>query len=139
MRVICALIAVALLIGCEDATRRSTRPLPDTGTAPTPIPPIPEPNKFEFRVLGDPDTLARADIRWSTSQEGTSVTASQLPWTTTVRTLDSSSFLTLSARQTTLGITGFLHIQIVVNGRVFREASAPGPEASVSVSGTFAQ
>ena len=99
--------------------------------------PIPEPVTFEFRVLGDPGNISRADIRWSTTQEGTSLVSTQLPWTARVRTLEGSSFLTLTARQTSFDPISFLHVQILVNDRVFREASAPGPDASVSVSGTF--
>lgn len=131
------------LVGCNDAGggRRGERDLPGEDPNPTSPTPAPTLNTFEYRVIGNPGNFRRTDIRWSSTQEGTSLVSSQLPWTSSIRTFDNSSFLTLSARQISLGadeddIT-FLQIQVLVNGSVFREASAPGPNASVSVTGQW--
>jgi hypothetical protein len=121
----------------QECRRNKDNPTP----APTPLPPpVPTLNVFEFRVLGDADGVV--EIRYGTTQEGTTILSSQTPWFVTVRTIQTSSFLTLTARRVLDPFDPapravFLQVQIVVNGVVFREASAIGLEPVAAISGLY--
>jgi len=137
-----ALSLVALIltlsgaVACDDECKSTDPCARDLPPGPSPIPTDPTPvtlNTFEFRVLG---TAQRAvDIRYSTSQEGTSILSSQVPWATTVRTTDSASFLALTAHADVRDDfeDTILQVQIIVNGRLFREASESSLSPTVSV------
>jgi hypothetical protein len=124
--------------GSEACSARRELPAAPTSVPTTPVPPPIVTNRFEFRVLGGADNAV--DIRYGTTQEGTTILASQVPWFVSHQTTQSASFLTLAARATAMNddaepIT--LHVQIIVNGQLFREASAVGLTPAVSVSGLF--
>lgn len=110
----------------------------ESPTAPTPVP-TPTPNSIEFRVLGDivldPGTNG-VEIQYGSTEEGTSRILSTLPWFLTTRTLRDSLFIVLNASGTGFGV---LQVQIIVNGQLFREASASGFNPRVAVSGLFSK
>ena len=147
MQLIRCLVCVLPLVGalgCSDDCKDDepcggSRAIPTapSPTSPTPTSPVPAVNTFEFRVLGS--VGAKVDIRYVTTQEGTTILSSQVPWTTTVRTTDAASFLSLAARApVSLDLEEtVLQVQILVNGRVFREASEEGIEPELLVSGLF--
>ena len=105
--------------------------------APTPVPPAQVPNTIEFRVLGDivfdPGTNG-AEIQFGTTQEGTSQLLSTLPWFSSTKTFRDSLFIVLNARAVGFGV---IQAQIIVNGELFREASASGFNPKVALSGLF--
>ena len=131
---------------CSEGTREERAQCRRDREGPTPTPtPLPPPaptlQVFEFRVLGD-ITGNGVEIRYGTTQEGTTILTSQTPWFVTVRTAQDNSFLTLAAKarldpDDIDPDLVFLHVQIVVNGVVFREASAVGLEPTVAVSGLY--
>ncbi|RPJ53476.1 MAG: hypothetical protein EHM24_32835 [Acidobacteria bacterium] len=144
-----SLAALVLLLGgavacsddCPDPQNvcETRRPLPPVGPSPL-DPPTPLVHVIEFRVLG---TLGqKVDIRYSTSQEGTTILSTQVPWSITHRTSATSSFLTLAAA-IDLDEDNFdpdpvrVQVQIIVDGQLFREADAIGLEPTVTVSGLF--
>jgi len=150
MRLIRCLVCVLPLVfalGCSDDcpdpnnTCESRRPLPPVGPSPLDPPTTPLLHVIEFRVLG---TLQqRVDIRYSTTQEGTTILTTQVPWSITHRTSANSSFLTLAAAVDRDDDDDFdfdpvrVQVQIIVDGQLFREADAIGLEPTVTVSGLF--
>jgi hypothetical protein len=146
IRCLAVVLPLVLAVGCEDdcpdpeRTCETRRPLPPVGPSPLDPPPAPLVHVIEFRVLG---TLQqRVDIRYSTTQEGTTILTTQVPWSITHRTAAASSFLTLAAA-VSLDPDNFdpdrvrLQVQILVDGQLFREADAIGFEPTVTVSGLF--
>jgi hypothetical protein len=110
--------------------------------SPTPAPtPVPEPKavNIEFRVLGDvafdPGTNG-AEIQFGSTQEGTSRILSTLPWFSSTKTYRDSLFIVLNAQATGFGV---IQAQIIVNGELFREASASGFNPKVALSGLFSR
>lgn len=105
-------------------------------TEPTPVP-APTPNTIEFRVLGDivldPGTNG-VEIQFGSTEEGTSRVLSTLPWFSSTRTFRDTLFLALNAQASGFGV---LQVQIIINGQLFREASASGFNPRVAVSGQF--
>jgi len=105
--------------------------------APTPIPPAQVANTIEFRVLGDvlfdPGTNG-AEIQFGSTQEGTARLLSTLPWFSQTKTFKDSLFIVLNAQASGFGV---LQAQIIVNGELFREASASGFNPKVALSGLF--
>jgi len=105
-------------------------------TAPTPIP-EPKATTIEFRVLGDvifdPGTNG-AEIQFGSTQEGTARLLSTLPWFSNTKTFRDSLFIVLNAQATGFGV---LQAQIIVNGELFREASASGLNPRVALSGLY--
>jgi len=111
----------------------------ETPTAPTPIPPPAQPNTIEFRVLGDvvfdPGTNG-VEIQYGSTEEGTSRVLSTLPWFSSTKTFKDQLFIVLNASATGFGV---LQVQIIINGQLFREASASGFNPRVAVSGLFSK
>jgi len=105
-------------------------------TAPTPIP-EPKAVNIEFRVLGDvafdPGTNG-AEIQFGSTQEGTSRILSTLPWFSSTKTYRDQLFIVLNAQATGFGV---IQAQIIINGELFREASASGFNPKVALSGLF--
>lgn len=122
---------LALAAGCAEVENDKTTNEPVNPAAPT-VPEVVKPTEVEFRVLGD---TGAATIRYGSAQEGTSQVTSLPPWFATQKTTRESIFLTVSAEAP--GSTGFLQVQIIVNGQLFREASASGFDPKVAVSGLF--
>lgn len=105
--------------------------------APSPVPPPQVANNIEFRVLGDvlfdPGTNG-ADIQFGTTQEGTARVLSTLPWFSSTKTFRDSLFIILNVSATGFGL---VQAQIIVNGELFREATATGFNPKVALSGLF--
>lgn len=120
-------LALAMSIGCvRDNTVEVKAPAnPD---APTPI--IPATHLVEFRVTG---TVGLTTITASDTQEGLSIIDTGLPWFQTFK-ITKDTFLYLDAVSNDFGI---VHVQIYVDGALFREAYATGFAPKISVSGQF--
>lgn len=110
-------------------------------TAPTPTPPAPVADTIEFRVFGSVGDVPIA-IRYTDSTNGlTNLTTISLPYVASIKNLATSIFVDLEARATPpalLVATSSLQVQIVINGKVFREAFASGiTPLAVIANGTF--
>jgi hypothetical protein len=121
-----------------DEKETSTGCRPKSGMPqPTPIPPAPVASEIEFRVLGDvrfdPGEIG-AVILYGSQEEGLSRIISRVPWFASSKTFRERLFLTLTAEATG---TGFLHVQVIVNGILFREANTFGSNPRVSIAGLF--
>lgn len=84
----------------------------------------------EFRVTG---TVNLATITASDTQEGLSIIDTGLPWFMSFK-ITKDTFLYLDAVSNDFGI---IHVQIYVDGSLFREAYATGITPKISVSGQF--
>jgi hypothetical protein len=84
----------------------------------------------EYRVTG---TISSCTITSSDTQEGLTITTTALPWFQQFR-ITKDTFLFLEAASADLGV---LHVQIFVDGVLFREAFFNGFEPRVSVNGTY--
>jgi len=122
----------------EDA-RRSAKECQSPTPEPTPVPPPVQPINIEFRVLGDIQFdfgFNGAEIQFGSTQEGTARLTSTLPWFSSTKTLRESLFLVLNASATGFG---YMQVQIIVNGELFREASVSGFNPKLSVTGLFSK
>ena len=135
-RLVLLLVVGMLVTSCEDHGRRGLRDPPFAD--PTPIPPLPEPLRIEYRVLGvDVRSVA---ITYFTSTQGTAETTTDLPWFLSYQTRDASTFVYLAAEAPMSGVgEGSLIVQIFVDGVLFREARSSGFAPSVTVSGEVVQ
>ena len=84
----------------------------------------------EFRVTG---TVTLATITASDTREGLSIIDTGLPWFQSFK-ITKDTFLYLDAVSSDFGI---IHVQIYVDGNLFREAYASGFTPKISVSGQF--
>jgi hypothetical protein len=107
-----------------------------TPTTPTPVPRT----TIEFRVVGN---ASSARIRYSTPVDGLTQVVSSLPYVSSFSTTATTLFLSLEVTPLSYPLLSgnpFLAIQIVVNGAVFREATANDTTANtLAVSGTWRQ
>jgi hypothetical protein len=106
---------------------------------PTPIPEPPKANTIEFRVLGDvtyDGAVSGTVIQWGSTQEGTTLLTSTLPWFASTKTFRDNLFLVLSVNVTGIGT---LQAQIIINNELFREATATGFNPKISLSGLFSK
>ena len=88
------------------------------------IPRTTEETRLEFRVNGN---ATSARIRYSNPIDGLSQVVTVLPYLTSVKTTDTSLFLSIEATPLSypsLVSFPFLSVQIFVNGNLFREASS---------------
>jgi hypothetical protein len=111
-----------------------------TTTTPTsPTPPVTR-TTIEFRVVGN---ASSARIRYSTPVDGLTQVISSLPYSSSFSTAATSLFLSLEVTPLSYPLLSgnpFLAIQIVVNGALFREATANDLSlTTLSVSGTWRQ
>jgi hypothetical protein len=131
-----ALLALALC-GCGDT-------IVNVPTAPretTPVTPPPAPRStIEFRVVGN---AAAVRVRYSTPIDGLTQVVTSLPYGNSFTTAATTMFLSLEATPISYPLLSgnpFLAIQIVVNGSLFREATANDTALNtLSVSGTWRQ
>jgi hypothetical protein len=112
-------------------------PTPTPQPAPTP-PPAPRSNTIEFRVSGN---ASSARIRFSNPVDGLTQVITGLPYIVEATTTQTIIFLSLDVTPIAypIGITApFLSAQIVVNGSLFREATATDTALNtLSVNGTW--
>lgn len=130
-----ALVAV-LVIALTACTIKDDRGQTDDDEIGSPTGPSARTDQLEFRVIGN---IPSARIRASDSINGLTQTTTGLPWYYSTASTRSNVFLSLDAvaLEPAAAGTGILQVQIVVNGEIFREASAVGYAPIVSVSGTF--
>jgi hypothetical protein len=107
-----------------------------TPTTPTPVPRT----TIEFRVVGN---ASSARVRYSTPIDGLTQVVTSLPYGNSFTTAATTMFLSLEATPISYPLLSgnpFLAIQIVVNGSLFREATANDTALNtLSVSGTWRQ
>jgi len=96
-----------------------------------PVEPSYPPDVMEYRVAG---TVQTATIRYANSSDGLTQVISGLPFSFSIQSTRPTQFLSLDA---TSAFSGFLQVQIFVNGQVFRDASVVASAPVVSVSGTW--
>ena len=87
----------------------------------------------EYRVTG---TVSFVTITASDTQEGMSITNTGLPWFQSFK-ITQDTFLYLDAVATNPDDFGIIHVQIFVDGKLFREAVANGFNPKLAVSGEF--
>jgi hypothetical protein len=112
-----ALVALSLA-GCD---REITINLP---TEPTPTTPAVVKSTIEFRVVGNATSVR---VRYSTPADGLTQLTTTLPYFTRFVTTESTLFLSLEVTPTGYGfltVSPFLAAQILVDGALFREATA---------------
>ena len=126
-----ALLLIPLLASCEDRDRRGIRdPILDE---PTPVPPVVQPTRIEYRVLG---TIANVTITYFSSAQGTAQVITDVPWFLAYETRADSTFVYLAAEAPADNLLdGTLVVQVFVDGQLFRESRASGFTPSVAVSG----
>lgn len=128
-----ALVAVLLVVGC---TRVEVPTSPDrTGAtaAPSAAPTVTD--RIEFRVLGF-NLLSPATIKYIDPVNGLTLTTSAPPFVVDVTSTAPSAFVYLEA--SAIGFsTGALQVQIMVNGRLFREGASVGGSLFASAGGTI--
>jgi hypothetical protein len=128
--VVVALVAL-LTLGCSD--NDGPAPIP---TTPSPVTSSSVADIVEFRVIGD---VTPTTITWSDSLDGTTfVPSASLPYFVEVKSSDPNLFVLLQAQANSVLTFGTLQVQIVINGRVFRDdfTSGYGP-LMAAVSGTW--
>jgi len=130
-------IAIALVVvGCTKIYQQN--PLTPTSAYTTPTPTPTKATTIEFRAAGNPSSVR---VRYSTPDDGVVQVTTALPYGAAFSTSADSVFLSLEATPLTFASTTtvpFFSIQIVVNGTVFRQASAADVLLStLTVSGTW--
>jgi hypothetical protein len=129
---------VALVIaGCGDTVINvPTAPKETTTTTPPPVPRT----TIEFRVVGNASSVR---VRYSTPVDGLTQVITSLPYSSSFSTTATTLFLSLEVTPLNYPLLSgnpFLAIQIVVNGALFREATANDTTSNtLSVSGTWRQ
>lgn len=136
MRSIVVLVLALGLCGCGDTVI-------NVPTAPreTPAPSTPAPRStIEFRVVGN---AAAVRVRYSTPIDGLTQVVTSLPYGNSFATSATTMFLSLEATPIAYPLLSgnpFLAVQIVVNGALFREATANDTALNtLAVSGTWRQ
>jgi hypothetical protein len=130
-------VGVALVLvlgGCDREPIVVTAPTPTPTPAPT-TPAAPIADRIEYRVTGA-NVLSAVTVRFSDPANGLAITSSTLPFIATATNTDPSAFVFLEASGFGFS-TSSLQVQIFVNGRVFREASAVGSVLFAQASGTI--
>ena len=132
---VAVLIAIALVVvGCTKIYQQN--PLTPTSAYTTPTPT--KSTTIEFRAAGNPSSVR---VRYSTPDDGVVQGVTALPYGAAFSTSADSAFLSFESTPLAfpLGTTvPFFTIQIVVNGTVFRQASAADALLStLTVSGTW--
>jgi hypothetical protein len=129
-----ALAAVILLLaaGCDRAPQTIVISAPTPTPTPTPTPAPPTPAVIEFRVLG---TVSGVTVRYVSTQDGTNVVTTDLPFDVAFSTTAVDSFLSLQA--SAANCTGFLQVQILVNGVVVRDDNRTGVNPTVQIAFTY--
>jgi hypothetical protein len=120
------LLPLLLIGGCTKIYQASADVNP---VAPTP-PVVVKSALVEYRVTG---TVTSATITISDTTEGSETILSNLPWFRQFKIQD-ATFLYLDASSFDYGQ---LHIQIFVDGVLFREAFVNGYSPKVAISGTY--
>lgn len=115
--------------------------VPTAPTTTTPVTATPAPKTtIEFRVLGNATAVR---VRYSTPIDGLTQVVTSLPYGNSFSTAATSMFLSLEVTPISYPLLSgnpFLAIQIVVNGALFREATANDLTlTTLSVSGTWRQ
>ncbi len=120
------LIGGCNLCGCTKIYQDASKDV--SPTAPTPV--VPVTHLVEFRVSG---TVSSVSINSSDTQDGAESILTGLPWFRQLK-LKEDSYLYLDASSFDFGQ---LHVQIFVDGVLFREAFANGFEPKVAISGQY--
>jgi hypothetical protein len=119
------IVPLLLAMGCTKVYNQPASP-----SNPVSPDPVVVSHLVEFRVTG---TINTATITASDSQEGMELISTGLPWFKSFK-ITQDTFLYLDASSFD---TGVLHVQIYVDGSIFREAFANGFEPKIAVSGQF--
>jgi len=138
--VTCGALVLALTIGCSDTyvqvpVNPTPVPYPTPGTGGIPVPVVQ--TKIEFRAIGNPTSVR---LRYSTPADGLVQVISALPYTGGFSTTAESVFLSLEGSPLSYSTNPypFFGVQIIVNGSVFREATAADfLFQTLAVSGTW--
>ena len=126
-----AIVLLLPLAACED--RGGRRGLRDPIGGPTPVPPVVQPTRIEYRVLG---TIANVTITYFSSAQGTAQVITDVPWFLAYETRADSTFVYLAAAAPADNLLeGTIVVQIFVDGQLFRESRASGFTPQVAVSG----
>jgi hypothetical protein len=125
-KVLLLLFPLLLISGCTKIYQDTSGSNPVAPTAPVVV----NSALVEFRVTG---TIQSATITMSTTEDGQESITTGLPWFRQTK-IGSDSFLYLDASSFDFGQ---LHVQIYVNGVLFREAFANGFEPKVAISGQY--
>jgi len=120
------LIGGCNLCGCTKIYQDASKDV--SPTAPTPV--VPVSHLVEFRVTG---TVQTVPVNSSDTQDGAESILTGLPWFRQLK-LKEDSYLYLDASSFDFGQ---LHVQIFVDGVLFREAFANGFEPKVAISGQY--
>lgn len=132
-RLLLVLPMLLLVAGCSDLCG-CTKVYQANPTAPTPTPtptPVPVSHLVEFRVTG---TVNITTITSSDTNEGVSIVTTGIPWFQQFK-ITKDTFLYLDAQSFEFGV---LHVQIYVDGALFREAfTTNGNAPKIAVSGQY--
>ena len=120
------LIGGCNLCGCTKIYQDASKDV--SPTAPTPV--VPVSHLVEFRVTG---TVQTVTVNSSDTQDGIETIQSNLPWFRQQKIFQ-DSFLYLDASSFDFGQ---LHVQIYVDGQLFRESFATGFSPKVAISGQY--
>jgi hypothetical protein len=138
MKLFALAIIAAVFVSCGDTNVYPNNP---TAPAPTPLPtlpPAPQRNVVQFRVNGN---AIAARIRYSDPVDGLTQVVTSLPYLAQLATTQTEIFLSLDVTPTSYPLfiaAPFLSAQIVVNGSLFREATADDTTLNtLSVNGTW--
>lgn len=127
-----ALVAVLLVVGCSRVTVPTSPDRTGTTAAPSTVPAISD--RIEFRVFGA-NLLSPATIKHIDPADGLTLTTTALPYFASVTSTDPTAFVYLEASAFGFS-TATLQVQIIVNGKLFREASSIGSSLFASAGGT---
>lgn len=125
-----AFVAV-LLVACN---RVDVPTQPDQPTTPPPTTPVQVSDRIEFRVFGT-NLLTPATIKHIDPLNGLTITTSAPPYLATVISTDPSAFVYLEASAFGFSLST-LQVQILVNGKLFREGASIGSSLFAAASGT---
>ena len=134
MRLVAFIMPMTLLFGgsISSCVRDNTIVTKDSPANPAAPEPVVVSHLVEYRVTG---TIS-VTITASDTQEGMSITTTGLPWFQTFK-ITQDTFLYLDAVASNQDDFGIIHIQIFVDGKLFREAVANGFNPKLAVSGEF--
>jgi hypothetical protein len=129
LRRIFLMMPIALLFGGTACVRDNTVEVKSPANPAAPEPVIIS-HLVEYRVTG---TVNLCTITASDTQEGMSIITTGLPWFQSFK-ITQDTFLYLDAISDDFGV---VHVQIFVDGKLFREAVANGFNPKLAVSGEF--
>jgi hypothetical protein len=113
---ICApLLALAVLNGCGGSSTAPSKSFPHV----------------EYRVDG---TATQGSMTYSNATEGTEQVTANLPWSIAFTATKESEFVYISAQNQ--NSTGTVHVSILLDGVLFKEASSTGAFVIATASGS---